>query len=63
MPGGPSANDVVMMASEAAAMSAPLRPCRARATISIWWSTDAPPAREVKANITRAVTKVRRWPK
>ena len=51
-----------MMASDVAAISAALMPCAARATTSIWWSTERPPASEVRANNISAATKVRRLP-
>ena len=50
------------MARDVAAISAPLTPCKARATTSIWWSIDRPPASEVRANNNSAVTNVRRCP-
>ena len=50
------------MASDVAAMRAALMPCAARATTSIWWLTERPPASEVSENNISAATKVRRCP-
>ncbi len=59
---GPVGNDIVMAASDEAAMSAPLRPCTDRAMMSIDWLVAAPPASDATANRTRAAASIRRGP-
>ncbi len=60
---GPSGNDEVMIASEAAAIIAPLRPWKPRATVSIWSFTERPPTNDVTENRPSAATNVLLWPK
>ncbi len=60
---GPWGNAMVIAASEEAAISAPLSPCRDRAVISIAWPVAAPPASDANANRTRAAASMRRGPK
>ncbi len=51
-----------MMASVAGATTAPPSPCTARATVSIPWLVDRPPASEAAAKSSSPATKTRRRP-
>jgi hypothetical protein len=60
---GPGLNEEVMIASEHAAISAPPRPCAARAAIRVARSGARPPASEASANTSSARMNMRRCPK
>ncbi len=59
---GPAANEEVRIASEQAAITAPPKPCRARAPMSTPWLGASPPASDASANRSRPVTNGRRPP-
>ena len=51
-----------MIASDAAAIPAPARPCAARAPISVALSGAMPATSEATVNAASATMNVRRWP-